>query len=679
MILRSSILILMLVESGMLGMLSEGFAMPLIFVLVAVYLFFRPMEFDVPLSVKILIPTLLVGYFFFRFVSVPELVNRTEWVFPVNVTVSLAECFMIGQIFELLKKRAPKDGLLNFCMLAMAVIVCCCSREARGSDSSLLFVGSVIGVTLICTIFQYSTKTFVVAAQSGKQNYAYRSSLITLTIFSIGISSWYVSGALRNNIEDFQSWWVNNFQLTGMSLTDSAIAFNDKATLRNITDLKKSDPLNPTLHIYCDAPPGYLRGRAYDNFSNNQWYSFTKREVLDSVPAPVESEQTETFFKLANGELGEYKRLRIQNKTAMNFFFLPLNATYVSGQTKNVYTGTGIEVDDENIVHRGLIHNVSYSGYVNQTPPKASMPSTGKSRLTILPDRLEPAVKQLALSVTEDDQTDAERIRSIESYFYQNYDYSLNQKKFPEGRDQISFFILERPKAHCEFFATAAVIFLRANGIPSRYVTGFATIEKSDEEDYYIARNKDAHAWAEAFDREKQQWVIVETTPGSEIPKSIWDQLADVNDENANSEFAGDDATTRFRFSNFFQQFWVQVREFFGEIGRQLRGPINIAITSLILFGLFYRYWWKLKRNPFLRSRLGKLEKERLKVEKRLARYKLVRMPNESMSQFEKRISMECPEEVKSRIKSLMEWFRQYETARFGRDDSEAIPVAPSE
>ena len=236
---------------------------------------------------------------------------------------------------------------------------------------------------------------------------------------------------------------------------------------------------------------------------------------------------------------------------------------------------------------------------------------------------------------------------------------------------------MERPAAHCEFFASAAVVFLRANGIPARYVTGFATTEISADDDYYIARNKDAHAWAEAYDRDKKQWVVVETTPGTEMPKSIWDQLLDADDDDADAGISGDASKSRFRFSNLFQQIWVQIREFFGEIGRQLRGPINIAITSLILFGLFYRYWWKRKRNPYLKTRLGRLEKERRKIEKRLARYKLVRQPNESMAKFKTRISEECSEEIKSKIQTLLDWFREYELARFGKNESDSIPVAP--
>lgn len=679
MILRTSIAILIFCEAGMLSMLGYAYVVPLLAIAGALYLFWRPIELDVPLAVKILVPMLLVGYFVARYLTIPELVNRGEWVFPTRVTVPLAECFLLGQFFELIKRRDPEDGLLNFCLLAMAVVVCCCCRTAYGTEGTLLFMGSVVCITLICTIFQYSTRTFVAADAGRAPAYTYRFSLISITIAMIGASSWYLSGSLRDNIEVFQTWWIRNIEVSGLRLTETSIGYTQDATLKNITELKNSNPMVPALRIYSDYPPGYLRGRAFDEFTGFRWRrENSNNELVQPVepPADIVPDGREVF-RLTEVDRGRLREIAVSNQSTASFFFLPLNAAYVAGQAIN--RPSRIQIDAESVVIRGMSSNVTYSGYVNEFPPTVELTPADRKRLTELPARLETGIAELARSITRQDRTDRERIASIEEYFNDDYRYSIEQKSFPRNRDHLSYFIKEKPPAHCEFFASAAVVFLRANSIPARYVTGFATSEKSTEADYYIARNKDAHAWAEAYDRDRKQWVVVEATPGTVLPRSIWDDEDDESRQSNDRDGSAGDLDTRSSWSNFFYDIWIQLRVFFSEFGRQLRGPLNIALVTLLIVTIFYQYWWKKYRNPYWKTRLGLLEKERIKVEKVLARYRLSRQQNETMHQFERRLRAECDPETLSRIQPIIDWFRLYESVRFGaRSEAETIPIAPN-
>ena len=71
-----------------------------------------------------------------------------------------------------------------------------------------------------------------------------------------------------------------------------------------------------------------------------------------------------------------------------------------------------------------------------------------------------------------------------------------------------------RTKAgHCEYYATATVLLLRAAGVPARYATGFSAQEYSKLEDAYIVRVRHAHAWASAW--VDGRWVEIDTTPPS--------------------------------------------------------------------------------------------------------------------------------------------------------------------
>jgi hypothetical protein len=72
--------------------------------------------------------------------------------------------------------------------------------------------------------------------------------------------------------------------------------------------------------------------------------------------------------------------------------------------------------------------------------------------------------------------------------------------------------------AHCEYFASAAVLLLRSLGIPARYVTGFLAHEA--EGGRTTVRQRDAHAWAEAW-LDGAGWVTVEATPPGGRPDGM--------------------------------------------------------------------------------------------------------------------------------------------------------------
>jgi hypothetical protein len=59
-------------------------------------------------------------------------------------------------------------------------------------------------------------------------------------------------------------------------------------------------------------------------------------------------------------------------------------------------------------------------------------------------------------------------------------------------------------------------VMLRTLKIPSRYVIGFIVHERNSNSGYYIVREKDAHAWVEAYIKDKG-WVQFDPTPPSAI------------------------------------------------------------------------------------------------------------------------------------------------------------------
>jgi transglutaminase-like putative cysteine protease len=77
-------------------------------------------------------------------------------------------------------------------------------------------------------------------------------------------------------------------------------------------------------------------------------------------------------------------------------------------------------------------------------------------------------------------------------------------------------FLGQSKKGHCEYFATAAALFLRAQGIPSRVVLGyrggtFNTVSRTLE-----VRERNAHAWVEIYGG-RGRWYRYDPTPAMPI------------------------------------------------------------------------------------------------------------------------------------------------------------------
>ncbi|HQP93798.1 MAG TPA: DUF3488 and transglutaminase-like domain-containing protein [Thermoanaerobaculia bacterium] len=86
------------------------------------------------------------------------------------------------------------------------------------------------------------------------------------------------------------------------------------------------------------------------------------------------------------------------------------------------------------------------------------------------------------------------------------------------GADPISDFLFRSRAGHCEYFASAMVLLLRAEGIPARLVTGFLGAETSSWEKGLIVRQGNAHAWVEGY--VEGGWETFDPTPPAGWPDS---------------------------------------------------------------------------------------------------------------------------------------------------------------
>jgi hypothetical protein len=140
-----------------------------------------------------------------------------------------------------------------------------------------------------------------------------------------------------------------------------------------------------------------------------------------------------------------------------------------------------------------------------------------------LPPNLDPNVVALAQRIVGTTPRFGDRALKLRQFLLQNFAYTLQQPNAHKA-DPLASFLFEDRRGHCEYFAIAYAVLLRAVGVPSRVVGGYqgGAWDAADATVLFSGRN--AHAWVEWY-LPHQGWVVDDATPPSDVaPLSAYAQ-----------------------------------------------------------------------------------------------------------------------------------------------------------
>ena len=148
---------------------------------------------------------------------------------------------------------------------------------------------------------------------------------------------------------------------------------------------------------------------------------------------------------------------------------------------------------------------------VANRPGAGREPSPGDEALQ-LPASVDPRVRALASSLAAGTASDRERLaRTVAHLHGGGYRYTLDVGSFRTG-DPLAEFLFDKRAGYCEYFATAAAVLLRLQGVPARFVKGLSVGAHNEAAGHYVVRDRDAHAWVEAW-LPDDGWVEADPTP----------------------------------------------------------------------------------------------------------------------------------------------------------------------
>ena len=177
--------------------------------------------------------------------------------------------------------------------------------------------------------------------------------------------------------------------------------------------------------------------------------------------------------------------------------------------------------------------------------------------------------RQICAGVRDDDvQT---KIQRLTDHFERDggYSYTLDLAAEDASLDRLEDFVVNRKRGHCEYFATALAVMLRAVGVHTRVVTGFKGADFNDTGGYYQVRELLAHSWVEAYIPSEDRWQSFDPTPNDlrnqavELHRSPWQGLWEMTDAASNAwatHFVGySNSEQREAIAALLRDFWTLV------------------------------------------------------------------------------------------------------------------------
>ncbi len=425
--------------------------------------------------------------------------------------------------------------------------------------------------------------------------------------------------------------------------------------------------------VQSDRAPGYLRENVYTTYLGGRWARIDPgEELLPLERTSMEGEGMHTY-SLAESVASEnlqVMQIEVFAPKLMTSFCVPGNArtlTFAGSPPQQEENGM---LTSESAYPERYWADVAPRRWLETAYPLPE--GSGKAEYLKLPPPLSGTVSNWVASC--DGLTNAPTAREaascIEKYFARDFRYRLDVR-IRSDPDPLLDFMTQR-EGFCIHFASAAALMLRARGIPTRIVGGFVCSERNALLKRWVVRERQGHAWVEAWDNVGGQWFIVESTPPGGLPDSI-------------------DPPDKFRrVIDVIISVWKRLIFYLGQVNllvaiadagavavfyiwNVLWGPVGIALT--LILGLFF--WWRSRKLRRQRNEETVLRAALTTAMKRLVRRAvpehLMRGEAESWDAWLARIEPDLSPETHAALRESVE---QYQRLRYQRHLDKAAAAA---
>jgi protein-glutamine gamma-glutamyltransferase len=314
----------------------------------------------------------------------------------------------------------------------------------------------------------------------------------------------------------FRSLVPEKYHITG---------FANEISLGQIGRIQQST--RPLIHIKIEGVFRHLplkwRGGALTQFDGKRWYNPLGHGQAIAVDDGMVVVADDDQRRRVDGRRLQYQ-VRIDS--------IDTDALFFAGIPEVVHINTSRLIRTP----EGALRTGSRMGIAKQYYAASFLPQTGSATYTPRPLAPEAVIEHLLLPDIDRRIVDLarsldsagsirDRSRGIENYLRTNFTYTTDLLD-NEVKDPLAHFLFQRKAGHCEYFASALAVMLRANHIPTRVVTGFQSGVYNPMTGWQVLRASDAHSWVEAWSP-AEGWITLDPTPPSNAPQGKpWAALA---------------------------------------------------------------------------------------------------------------------------------------------------------
>ncbi len=444
----------------------------------------------------------------------------------VAATVHMVLFSMVIKIFSV---RRDRDliylAVLSFMMVLAAAVL---TVDTLFLVNFSLFIMVAIA-TFVSMEMRRSERESVTALLAGKQDGKFHRTLAGGSVV-LGLLTLGGAGLIFLILPRVSSaGYLRNFATQGAMMS----GFSQEVRLGGIGEIQQSSAVVMHVQVTYGRIPADVkwRGTALANFDGQRWWNNQESPVargMGSSPMDLTQVRNRAFYSGAvpPAALPTFRYRVVMEPLGLDMFFLAPVPTRISGDYRviQIYSNGSVT----------LAHSMdgSFGGGDGDSQPigiytaeadardpeifvrnstSTDYPPQVAIQYLRLPTRLDPRVAELARDITAQAKNNYARAQAIQLYLKTKYSYTL-QLPGINPPDQLSYFLFERKKGHCEYFATSMAVMLRTMGIPARVVNGFRGGEYNDLTSQYIVREQDAHSWVEAYYPEFG-WVTFDPTP----------------------------------------------------------------------------------------------------------------------------------------------------------------------
>ena len=585
------------------------------------------------------------------FLGSPQQLPSSLGLFHIAVTISAGQVLLLDDLYLAFRL----SELLSVILLVLYAVA------ARESNQTLISAHAVSKIPKSPT----RPNRFGVAPWRRSERFS-RGLVFGLILLITANTGWITGTLLYGHVEVVNYlpvwFWGTRGDTGSSSDAASLVGFSTSGKLSSILMIKGDLDPSPVLNIRSDTRPGYLRACAFEGYRQSEWSDLaTKQEVFPEQNRPFGmyfAGQRNTF-RLNESDPSTNKNMTIQHVSRFaDALFTPLGTSILQAPLRLVLR------DNNDIVysHRlrlGLNYRVYYRDQAHRRPPS----SIQYRRMLDVPTKLDQRVHRLAGEIFTGCTTTDEKIDAVIRHFHTRYAYSLSLDIPPYCEDKVSYFLLNATSGYCEYFASGAGILLRLAGVPTRYVTGFLVTEHDDENDLWVARNMDAHAWVEAWDQERNQWSIVEATVGE-------DAIGMASDEQAERNGRGAGAILRQLLQAIYEYGLLGVAGWMFESYGILAGALFLTgLLAAVLAWALSRFYSKKKAFKAIQSKSvcnpvhTLLHKILLRMDRKVEAAGSRREPNETLHAFSRRLRKKAQDN--GLWAKISDWYREYALLRY--------------